>query len=171
MMTAEERNALLTAEDGELWMMCTHDFRKGTGNGGQKLNKTSSAVRLFHAETGITVNCLESRSQSVNRHLALNKLRLRIACQERCASAPDFTHDPAPSVANLRLYPLWIAGLFDKLAEAGWDLKTAAERLNTTRSHLTKLLQRDPALWREYLKQCNTKQAIFIINQERNPEK
>ncbi len=149
-MTGAERKKLLLTEDAELWTACEHDFRKGTGNGGQKLNKTSSAVRLFHAETGIMVNCMESRSQSINRHLALKKLRLRIACQERCEDCGnDFSPDPAPSMTN-RNYPLWIAGLFDVLAKAGWDLKTAAEMLKTTRSHLTKLMQRDPALWREF---------------------
>ena len=78
-MDIAERKKLLLAEDEILWETCAADFRKGTGNGGQKLNKTSSAVRIFHPETGITVNCLESRSQSVNRHLALKKLRFRIA--------------------------------------------------------------------------------------------
>lgn len=153
-MTGTERKKLLTMEDADLWIACEHDFRKGAGNGGQKINKTSSAVRLFHGETGIMVSCMESRSQSVNRHLALKKLRLRIACQERCATEEntEFLLDPAPAVSN-RIYPLWIAALFDVLAEADWELKAAAEKLGTTRSHLTKQMQRDPALWREYLKQ------------------
>ncbi len=160
-MTGAERKKLLTMEDADLWIACEHDFRKGAGNGGQKINKTSSAVRIFHGETGIMVSCMESRSQSVNRHLALKKLRLRIACQERCAAGdePDFALDPAPALSN-KIYPLWIAGLFDVLGEAGWDLKAAAEKLETTRSHLTKQIQRDPALWREYLKQKNQKQII-----------
>lgn len=151
-MTPEERNALLNLSDEDLWEECECDFRKGTGNGGQKLNKTSSAVRIFHAATGITVNCLESRSQSVNRKIALHKLRLRIAARIRCKDTafPGFRIEPVPSVEG-RLYPAWIAGLFDHLARAGWDVKATAQELGTSRSRITKLLQRDPSLWREYL--------------------
>lgn len=151
-MDAPDRKRLLLAEDEILWQECAADFRKGTGNGGQKLNKTSSAVRIFHPETGITVNCLESRSQSVNRHLALKKLRFRIACSERCdvSETATFKLEPAPSVSN-KNYPNWIAEVFDRLAVSDWDLKAAAVLLGTSRSKLTKLLQRDDALWREFL--------------------
>jgi len=107
-MIHAERLALLQMPDEELWSLCESDFRRGTGNGGQKLNKTSSAVRIFHAGTGITVNCMESRSQSVNRRIALKKLRLRIASRVRCASAGMFKPDPAPSVENQH-YCEWIA--------------------------------------------------------------
>ncbi len=156
-MEPADRKKLLLAEDEALWETCAADFRKGTGNGGQKLNKTSSAVRIFHPETGITVNSLESRSQSVNRHLALKKLRFRIACSERCPAAEEaFRLEPAPSVSN-KIYPQWIALMFDHLAAADWDLKKAAPELGTSRSKLTKLLQRDDALWREFLHQSAKK--------------
>lgn len=151
-MDAADRKKLLLADDEILWETCAADFRKGTGNGGQKLNKTSSAVRIFHPETGITVNCLESRSQSVNRHLALKKLRFRIACSERCelTGQEAFKLEPVPSISN-KNYPNWIAETFDHLAAADWDLKEAALKLGTSRSKLTKLLQRDDSLWREFL--------------------
>lgn len=144
------RAELLAMDDAALWGECMSDFRKGTGNGGQKLNKTSSAVRLFHAETGISVNCLESRSQSVNRHLALQKLRFRIAVSQRCTPAESFKPEPAPSISG-KHYSQWIADLFDLIASVNWDLKAAAVRAGISRSRLTKLIQRDPSLWREYL--------------------
>lgn len=148
-MNFAERQSLLAMEDAELREMCVATFTKGTGNGGQKINKTSSAVSFFHAETGITASSMESRSQSVNAHIALKKLRFRIACKVRCDIMP-FRLLPAPSVENHR-YPAWIAQLFDHLAGHDWDLKNAAPDLGTSRSKLTKLLQRDPALWREFL--------------------
>ena len=74
-MTADERNAMLTAEDDVLIRDCELIMQKGTGNGGQKINKTSSAVRLRHRPTGIAVSANEERSQSRNRHIALRKLR------------------------------------------------------------------------------------------------
>lgn len=148
-MDFAERQSLLAMEDAELREVCVASFTKGTGNGGQKINKTSSAVTLFHAETGISASSMESRSQSVNTHIALKKLRFRIACKVRCNAEP-FRLLPAPSMENHR-YPAWIAQLFDHLAENAWDLKEAAPGLGTSRSKLTKLLQRDPSLWREFL--------------------
>lgn len=48
----------------------TETFVRGRGNGGQKINKTSSTVRLKHEPTGIEVLCQEQRSLSQNRYLA-----------------------------------------------------------------------------------------------------
>lgn len=45
-------------------------FVLGSGPGGQKVNKTCSAVRLYHAPSGLTVKCCESRSRELNRWLA-----------------------------------------------------------------------------------------------------
>ncbi|KAI1284464.1 RF-1 domain-containing protein [Xylaria sp. FL0933] len=45
-------------------------FLKGSGPGGQKINKTNSAVQLKHIPTGLVVKCQETRSRSQNRTLA-----------------------------------------------------------------------------------------------------
>jgi len=45
-------------------------FVRSQGAGGQKVNKTSSCVVIFHRPTRITVKCQIDRSQSVNRYLA-----------------------------------------------------------------------------------------------------
>jgi protein subunit release factor B len=49
-------------------------FVRSSGNGGQHVNKTSSAVQLKHKPTGIQVTCMRERSQSVNRFLARREL-------------------------------------------------------------------------------------------------
>ena len=49
-------------------------FIKSSGRGGQKVNKTSSAVFLKHLPTGITVKCGSERSRHLNRFLALRRL-------------------------------------------------------------------------------------------------
>lgn len=49
-------------------------FVKGAGAGGQKINKTSSAVWIKHIPTGLEVKCQESRQQSLNRFLARRML-------------------------------------------------------------------------------------------------
>jgi protein subunit release factor B len=49
-------------------------FVRGTGAGGQKINKTSSTVWLRHGPTGVEVRCQRERSQTVNRLLAWTEL-------------------------------------------------------------------------------------------------
>ena len=49
-------------------------FTKGSGKGGQKVNKTASCVQLKHKPTGIIVKCAKSRSREINRFLAKRQL-------------------------------------------------------------------------------------------------
>jgi RF-1 domain len=53
-------------------------FVRGSGPGGQKINKTSSCVMLKHLPTGIVLRCQESRSQHRNRELARRILQTKI---------------------------------------------------------------------------------------------
>jgi peptide chain release factor len=60
-------------------------FTKGSGSGGQKINKTSSVVLIKYALLGIEVRCDESRSQVTNRILCREKLCEKIEKQRRDA--------------------------------------------------------------------------------------
>jgi peptide chain release factor len=53
-------------------------FVRGSGKGGQKINKTASCVVLKHIPSGLTVKCQRERSLSVNRFLARRLLLDRI---------------------------------------------------------------------------------------------
>ena len=49
-------------------------FVRGTGAGGQKINKTSSTVWLQHRPTGAEVRCQRERNQATNRLIAWTEL-------------------------------------------------------------------------------------------------
>jgi peptide chain release factor len=60
-------------------------FIRGSGPGGQKINKTSSTVWLRHGPTGIEVRCQAERSQAANREHAWGELCERLEARARDA--------------------------------------------------------------------------------------
>jgi protein subunit release factor B len=60
-------------------------FIRGTGAGGQKINKTSSTVVLRHLPSGVEIRCQRERSQAQNRHVARVELCDRLEAQRAAA--------------------------------------------------------------------------------------
>ena len=58
-------------------------FVRGSGPGGQKINKTSSTVALRHAASGVEVRCQAERSQAANREAAWRELCEKLEARER----------------------------------------------------------------------------------------
>ncbi len=75
-VTLEKENALLLRMEtfGVFEEDLQEKFIRGSGPGGQKINKTSSTVYIFHEPSGIEVKCQRTRSQALNRYYARVKI-------------------------------------------------------------------------------------------------
>jgi protein subunit release factor B len=66
----EQRMAALGVSEVDL----LEKFVRGSGSGGQKINKTSNCVFLKHEPTGVAIKCQMDRSREMNRYLARKEL-------------------------------------------------------------------------------------------------
>ncbi|MGD0464596.1 MAG: peptide chain release factor-like protein [Tepidisphaeraceae bacterium] len=141
--------------DDQLLAQCRFEAFRGPGPGGQKRNKTSSAVRLTHAPSGISVIAGESRSQHRNRQVAINRLRHQIALRLREPLDPSQFPDPARLQVSRRSadYPAAVGIVLDALSSAGWSVSAAADILGVTTAPLVSFLRGDAMLWTEVNRQ------------------
>lgn len=124
----------LLADDAEFDRQCRLDATRGSGPGGQKRNKTSSAIRLTHVPTGISVRAEDSRSQKSNRKAALARLRLAIALGVRADPvATDLTALSPKDPADL-------ARLLDILTHHHGSVSAAAADLAATTAQVSRFI-------------------------------
>ncbi len=144
--------------DDALLGQCRLDQFRGPGPGGQKRNKTSSAVRLVHVPTGTVVTATEDRSLRVNKIHALRRLKLKLAVDVRePVDLPRF--EPPDWFLSVRRpggieaphrHPLYAAvgGLMlDLLAALGGNPAAVGVNLGVTTTTVVKWLAREPSLW------------------------
>jgi hypothetical protein len=150
--------------DDQLLAQCDVDTYRASGPGGQKRNKTSSAVRLRHPPSGLLVIAEESRSQHENKTKALRRLRRALYLELRetlpadgltaefVGQFPDYAQARGAdgrlhlSAKDPRFWPA--AGVvLDVLAAAEARVGNAAELLGISTGNLIDFLQTDPKLW------------------------
>jgi hypothetical protein len=149
----------------QLLAQCEVDTYRASGPGGQKRNKTSSAVRLRHTPTGLIVIAEESRSQHENKAKALKRLWKALFLElrdplppgvapEAIAALPDYvTARNADgrlhlSVKDVRFWPA-VGVVLDVLILVEARVADAAVLLSTSTGNLIDFLHTDPKVWQE----------------------
>jgi len=148
-------DAYLRLDDGALVAQCDVDTFRASGPGGQKRNKTDSAVRLRHRPTGVMSQAVESRSQHENRARALRRLRLALALEVRGSIDVETYRPSATLIACAREHgklavglrdprrPGVIAEVLDVLFACGGRLSIAARHLGVTTANLSAFIGAD----------------------------
>ena len=147
-------------DDKALLAQCAIDVYRASGPGGQKRNKTESAVRLRHQPTGMISKGEESRSQHENKARALKRLRQAIALHVRRTVNAD-TYAKSEMLAGCisgagklcvgrrdHRYNAAIWEILDVLFATGVQLSTTAKLLGVSTANLSGFLRDDDDVWR-----------------------
>lgn len=150
----------LTAD--QLLAQCEVDTYRASGPGGQKRNKTSSAVRLRHPPTGLIVIAEESRSQHDNKAKALKRLWHALFLELRdplpagitadaVAALPDYADARDRDrlhmgVKDPRFWPA-VGVVLDVLVAVESRVADAAILLGVSTGNLIGFLQAEPKVW------------------------
>ncbi len=150
----------LELSDAELLCQCEVHTYRASGPGGQKRNKTSSAVRLHHRDSGLIAKAEEDRSQHVNKRRALGRLRMALATT---LLSPHDPHGYRPSHClaqflregrlALRLKEdgalVVINEVLGVVLGCGGRIRDAAAAIGISSANLVKFLGIAPAVWRK----------------------
>ena len=150
--------------DARLLAQCEVDTYRASGPGGQKRNKTSSAVRLRHPASGLLVIAEESRSQHENKAKALRRLRqafflkIRDTLTESQLEAVSLREELTLAKTRAgrldvgrrdpRFWPA-VGVILDVLESAQAQVSTAARILDLSTGNLIDFLQLDPKVWEQ----------------------
>ena len=163
-MKTPQRGTWTDLTDAQLLAQCAVDAYRASGPGGQKRNKTSSAVRLRHPPSGLLVIAEESRSQHENRARALRRLRRALYLKLRddvspvelatvrdnsvLASARDGEGRLRVGVKDARFWPI-VGLVLDVLQATGARVSEAADTLGISTGNLIDFLQGDEKVWEQ----------------------
>lgn len=143
-----------TLEDSVLLAQCEIDTGRVSGPGGQHRNRVDTAVWIRHVPTEVETHATERRSQAQNRHVAIFRLRVKLACKVRTITGRD-THKPSPLWQRRRQgeklpvnpenhdFPALLAEALDVITARRFDVAGAAGLLGVTMSQLTRLIRHE----------------------------
>lgn len=154
MTQTSDRDRWILQQDVRLLAECCVDTYRASGPGGQKRNKTSSAVRLRHNPSGIMAIGEESRSQHENKARALRRLRLTIALQVRLPingdrDVPEVLRKYRTAAGRIEIssrnpdYAAVVAVALDVVDGSRGVIKDAAARLGISTAQLSKFLGKE----------------------------
>jgi hypothetical protein len=164
--TRSPRDTWSQLSEDQLLAQCEVDTYRASGPGGQKRNKTSSAVRLRHLPTGLIVIAEESRSQYENKAKALKRLQHALFLHlrddlpttartpEAIATHPDFAAARGRdgrlhlSAKNPLFWPA-VGIVLDVIQACEARVADAAAILGVSTGNLIDFLQTDPKVWQE----------------------
>jgi len=147
----------------QLLSQCEVDTYRASGPGGQKRNKTSSAVRLRHLPSGLIVIAEESRSQHENKAKALRRLHkalflelreavpLELLTVEHVATMPEIQAVVSDGKLKLgardpRFLPA-VGVVLDLLVAAEAKVSDVAGLLGISTGNLIGFLETDGKVW------------------------
>jgi hypothetical protein len=165
-MTLIRRDVWTSLSDAQLLAQCEVDTYRASGPGGQKRNKTSSAVRLRHLPSGLIVIAEESRSQHENRARGLRRMRQALYLKiredlppeartaEALTARPDY--GPARDAGGRlrlgrkdpRFWPA-VGVALDVLQALEARVGAAAEVLGVSTGNLIDFLSSDDKVWEQ----------------------
>ena len=150
--------------DAQLLAQCEVDTYRASGPGGQKRNKTSSAVRIRHLPSGLLVIAEESRSQHANRVKALKRLRQAFYLKLRegirtealdsasqrveVASVRSLSGKLEVGRKDVRFWPA-VGVILDVLEATEARVSEAAAALGVSTGHLIDFLETDAKVWEQ----------------------
>ena len=162
-MSENRRDLWTSLNDSQLLSQCEVDTYRASGPGGQKRNKTSSAVRIRHPPSGLITIAEESRSQHENRARALRRLRqalylkvrdeLPAGADARKMIAGRFHNGSGTGRIDLRRkdprYWPAVGLVLDVLQAMQARVSEAAEILGVSTGNLIAFLSSDAKVWEQ----------------------
>ena len=150
--------------DAQLLAQCEVDTYRASGPGGQKRNKTSSAVRIRHLPSALIVIAEESRSQHDNRVKAIKRLRQAFYLKLRESISTEglssvSQHAELASVRSLsgklevgrrdeRFWPV-VGLILDVLEATEARVSETAAALGISTGHLIDFLETEAKVWEQ----------------------
>lgn len=155
------RERWTSLSDPQLLDQCAVDTYRASGPGGQKRNKTSSAVRLRHLPSGLIVIAEESRSQHENKARAQKRLRQALYLKIRDPLSKDELTEGAVAGRlgltdgrlhlgrkDVRFWPA-VGLVLDVLFALEARVRDAAVVLGISTGNLIDFLQTEPKVWEQ----------------------